>query len=276
MSDFAPELNLLRARAMELELALEEARKELVIGSAFSGRGDPGQDIASYPGLSSRMAAAAANAQSVLSNPPSAQVTIELVTEDGMGSQFVEPERVEVQDDGTVTYVVKAWASRFQHLWNKVVNFPLNAELLATGRVYGTPQGPADELKMWLIVRRDLNMPIEKGYPQAGHGYLTCYAITRELNPEVAISYVNSSQAKISVGVKSEDELLKAFEACREAGLVACLVKDAARTVFNEETYTVACVGPCKRDELPKRVKKLQLLKSDHWAIAADQILTQT
>jgi len=36
-------------------------------------------------------------------------IDIELVTDDGYGSQYVEPERICVQEDGTITVTVRAW-----------------------------------------------------------------------------------------------------------------------------------------------------------------------
>jgi len=34
---------------------------------------------------------------------------IKLITEDGMGTQYVPAERVEIENDGSLTFVVKAW-----------------------------------------------------------------------------------------------------------------------------------------------------------------------
>jgi len=39
--------------------------------------------------------------------PPN--ISIKLVTDDGMGSQYIYPEKVEIEDNGDITVVVKAW-----------------------------------------------------------------------------------------------------------------------------------------------------------------------
>jgi len=38
---------------------------------------------------------------------------IKLVTDCGKGSLYVEPERLEVEDDGSVTIVVRAWRDAY-------------------------------------------------------------------------------------------------------------------------------------------------------------------
>lgn len=133
-------------------------------------------------------------------------------------------------------------------------------EGLVDGGLHQTADANAPEKKMWLIVRTDIDMPVEKAMPQAGHGYLTSWVRGLLSNPEVALAYLNEAQSKISVRVKSEAQLLKMYALCEEAGLPCILIKDAARTFFPEPTYTVACVGPCLITDLPVKVAKLRLL----------------
>lgn len=40
------------------------------------------------------------------------KLDVKLVTPCGQGSQFVQPESIDVQDDGTITVVVKAWKDK--------------------------------------------------------------------------------------------------------------------------------------------------------------------
>lgn len=123
-----------------------------------------------------------------------------------------------------------------------------------------------EERKMWLIVRKDLlklDIPgvFSKMLGQSGHGFLNSWIRGLLKSSEETVDYLQIAQPKIVVGVNNEAQLIKAYEAAEAAGLPCALIKDAARTVFTEATYTVACVGPCYRDELPKRVEKLQLLQ---------------
>ena len=117
------------------------------------------------------------------------------------------------------------------------------------------------ELRMWLFIRKDLPMPPGKLAAQAGHGYGTCLWLSNERDPNLVAMYMSCAQAKIAVGVKDEKDLLNCIEACQEAGLVAVAIKDAARTFFDEATYTVGAVGPCYRKHLPKRVSRLRLFE---------------
>jgi peptidyl-tRNA hydrolase len=117
------------------------------------------------------------------------------------------------------------------------------------------------DLRMWLFVREDLPMPLGKFAAQAGHGYSTCLWFSNQHDPNLVATYMDGAQGKIAVSVKNEEELLKCVEACKEAGLVAVSVKDAAHTVFEKPTYTVGAVGPCYRKDLPKRVSRLRLFE---------------
>jgi len=146
-----------------------------------------------------------------------------------------------------------------------------NLDSVRTGVVQElrTPEqiGPS-ELRMWLFIRKDLPMPAGKLAAQAGHGFGTCLWLANEKDPALAASYMRHAQGKISVGVKDEAELLSAVEACKQAGLVAVAVKDAAHTVFTEPTYTVGAVGPCYREQLPKKVSRLRLFTD--WPVSGD------
>lgn len=124
------------------------------------------------------------------------------------------------------------------------------------------------ELRMWLLVRLDLRMPLGKFAAQAGHGYTTGLWLSSQRDPVLVETYMRHSQAKIAVGVRHEQELLACIAECEEAGLIAVAIKDAGRTVFERPTVTVGAVGPCYRKDLPKRVRRLRLF--DTWQAQAD------
>jgi peptidyl-tRNA hydrolase len=139
----------------------------------------------------------------------------------------------------------------------------IDPELLRTGIVRGPGGKSGSELKVWVVVREDTGMSFGKAIAQTGHAFTTVYAITHHFDDTKAYQWLNSGQPKLSKRVKNEAKLLKAFDDCRAAGLVAVLVEDEARTEFTEKTFTAACVGPCLFEELPKSVKSLQLIKED-------------
>lgn len=126
------------------------------------------------------------------------------------------------------------------------------------------------ELRMWLFIRKDLPMPGGKLAAQAGHGFGTCLWLSTERDPALVRAYIDQAQSKASVGVRDERELLQVVDACREAGLVAVAVEDAASTVFDEPTWTVGAVGPCYRHELPRKAARLRLFSDDAVAGARD------
>lgn len=149
----------------------------------------------------------------------------------------------------------------------EVIKRYIDPAVLSDGAIDGSkhqvPDPNVPEKKMWVLVRTDIKMPIEKGMPQAGHGFLVSWVRALFQNPVVALGYLNEAQPKISVRIKKEADLHKAYRLCQEAGLPSVLILDAARTWFPEPTYTVVCVGPCLRSELPTFVGKLQLLVTE-------------
>lgn len=122
---------------------------------------------------------------------------------------------------------------------------------------------PERELKMWLLVRKDLSISLPKAVIQSGHVFGTCMVNAYIKNPDLVKEYMSHAQPKISVRVKNLNELEKCVALCREAGIEACLVTDAGRTEFDGPTMTFGVVGPCYRENLPKRVRGLQMLKDE-------------
>lgn len=127
-----------------------------------------------------------------------------------------------------------------------------------------------NELKMWLIVRQDLNMPAGKLAAQAGHGFMNAaFALLAKSDPSNfdceptrrLREYMSGSHPKIVVRVKDERELTRAYDEASEANLSPVIIIDEGRTVFGEPTPTVVCVGPCYKEELPKFIQRLQLYK---------------
>ncbi|NTF17812.1 hypothetical protein G6L37_05315 [Agrobacterium rubi] len=121
---------------------------------------------------------------------------------------------------------------------------------------------PSDDPRMWLFVRTDLVIPLEKLIAQGGHVAATC-AVNAFRRGDVALvdNWMSRGQAKITKRARSEAELRKIYELCHSAGLSASLVTDAGRTFFDEATVTMAAVGPCMRTQLPKSVDALRLLQ---------------
>jgi PTH2 family peptidyl-tRNA hydrolase len=129
------------------------------------------------------------------------------------------------------------------------------------------------ELKMWLIVRGDLpEMTVGKLAIQSGHAFQLLGEIARKQDPEVWLRYLANSMPKISVKVPSAAGLERACREAEAVGIPALAITDEGRTCFSGPTLTVAAVGPCTRDSLPKFIARLQLLKDPEIALPEDFI----
>jgi len=131
---------------------------------------------------------------------------------------------------------------------------------------------PVNELKMWLVVRKDLrtidDKPIPKGKlaGQSGHAFerLTARIFrTGGKLLETYEQYERDNTPKIIVTCKNLAALERAERECEAAGIATYKVTDAGRTVFPEPTTTVLALGPYLRNDLPKFVKDLQLMKEE-------------
>ncbi len=104
-----------------------------------------------------------------------------------------------------------------------------------------------NELKMVIVVRKDLNMRTGKIVAQTGHAVLG--AVLRNMdcytNSEKIRNWYLGNQKKICVYVNSEKELLDIKENCIKKDINHYLVQDLGLTEFNNiSTYTCIAIGP--------------------------------
>lgn len=136
-------------------------------------------------------------------------------------------------------------------------------------------RSPDEELKMWLVVRADLDQHTIDGKPitapklagQAGHAFERLTSKIYETGEAVLAKYrvyVEHNTPKIVVKCKNLAALDRAEAECIEAGIPCYKVTDAGRTVFVEPTTTVLALGPSYREDLPQFVKKFQLMKDNN------------
>lgn len=117
------------------------------------------------------------------------------------------------------------------------------------------------ELKMWLAVRTDL--PISKGKlaVQAMHAAGWLHLIVARDNPALMEAYMADATPKICVRVKSQAQLERVVREADAAGVPRYIVTDAGRSEIPAGTQTVCLFGPAYRDELPKFLDGLQVMK---------------
>ena len=116
------------------------------------------------------------------------------------------------------------------------------------------------ELKMWIAVRADLDMPVGKLCAQVGHGVASTLMAALQADPQNVADYFSNSQTKIAVRVNSEVELIRVHDEARQIGIPTALIMDAGRTIFAEPTRTVCAFGPCEPEKLTGFLKRLRLL----------------
>jgi PTH2 family peptidyl-tRNA hydrolase len=99
-------------------------------------------------------------------------------------------------------------------------------------------------MKQVIIVRSDLNMRRGKEAAQAAHASLTAVLAYSD-SPLVRRWLRDFGGCKIVVSVASEGELIAAYNAARDAGMICALIQDAGRTEFaGVHTFTAVAIGP--------------------------------
>ena len=132
-----------------------------------------------------------------------------------------------------------------------------------------------ENIKQLIIVRKDLEMPAGKLAAQVSHASLLAFLNSldkksreAEKNQEIYIldksncsyDWIHGSFAKVVLGVKNENQLLKYKKIAEENGIPFALITDEGRTCFDgEPTITCLGVGPYDNDTLDKFFKRLRL-----------------
>ena len=135
------------------------------------------------------------------------------------------------------------------------------------------------EVKQYIIVRTDLPMNAGKLAAQASHACMKVFFDKFEhtqiclkksdgelvdglvyIPSEAEMQWINGRFTKITKKVKNENQLLKVYQAAKDAGLNASLIKDAGLFGLEGENYTCVAVGPNYVEDCEPVVGKLQLL----------------
>jgi len=117
---------------------------------------------------------------------------------------------------------------------------------------------PKDDLRIYCVVRIDINMPLGKLIAQTGHGFMG--ALVGCKDEDLKARYLGAAFTKIALKGKNLNALERAKRECDELGITTALITDSGRTVFNEPTVTCLGIGPVTYDQLPKYVQKMHLL----------------
>jgi len=118
------------------------------------------------------------------------------------------------------------------------------------------PKGP---YKMLLIVRMDLKMDKGKIAAQCCHACLGCYKRSTKRNPKLLHAWEYDGQAKVTLKVNSEEEMLELEKEASKAGLITCVIQDAGRTQVAAGSRTVLGIGPASVAAIDKITSHLKL-----------------
>lgn len=136
----------------------------------------------------------------------------------------------------------------------------MSAPVLSGGEAWYLRSAMAPELKMWIVVRSDLDMSTGKACAQAGHAVGRLHLIANDRDPEKFSAYISDAAAKITVRADSEHMLLRVEREAVAANLPACLVRDAGRSELPPGTATACAFGPAYHEELPSFLRRLRVL----------------
>ena len=121
------------------------------------------------------------------------------------------------------------------------------------------------EIKMVIIVRKDLRMSIGKCAAQVAHAaFLNLDHDTLDkkfIVMENEREWISTGSKVVVLGVDSENELFDITHKATAAGIKSMLVFDAGRTAFhNVATTTCASIGPCESNVIDTITGHLSLL----------------
>ena len=108
------------------------------------------------------------------------------------------------------------------------------------------------EMKMVIVMRRDLHMRKGKIAAQAGHACVSVVLAAMERNGSAGATaeeardalsaWLTDGQKKVCVYVDGEEALLEVHRALEERGILSVLIQDAGHTEFHGEP-TLTCLA---------------------------------
>lgn len=119
-----------------------------------------------------------------------------------------------------------------------------------------------DTLRLYAIVRNDLGMTPGKCCSQAGHAYLGAFIEASKQTPEAAAVYAEDLPGTKVCLQASTEQIHRARLELQQAGIPHFVTIDSGcQNFFNgNPILTSIGFGPCSTRQLPKYIRKLQLL----------------
>lgn len=111
--------------------------------------------------------------------------------------------------------------------------------------------------KQVIVVRTDLKLGKGKLAAQVAHASLESYLRAPQKDQK---AWLEESQKKVVLKVKSEYDLVILFDKAKRAGLPATLIKDAGLTQIPPGTKTAVGIGPAEAEKIDVITGSLSLL----------------
>ncbi len=130
---------------------------------------------------------------------------------------------------------------------------------------------PDDEqyYHMYAILRTDLDMPVGKLLSQSGHAFTDSLKAAEKKHPEIYANYRNwcnesndafNGGAKVSMKAKNSNQLIKAYNLARQAGIPCAIVVDKNHILpphfKGQPIITALGIGPCTQEEAQHITKR--------------------
>lgn len=119
--------------------------------------------------------------------------------------------------------------------------------------------GTSEELKLILVVRKDLSMGKGKVAAQCSHAAVAAYKQLQRRDPDLLKQWEYYGQPKVVVKADDEESLLELWQKAKALGLPVSLIQDAGRTQIAPGSRTVLGVGPGPGDLIDKVTGHLKL-----------------
>jgi PTH2 family peptidyl-tRNA hydrolase len=121
-------------------------------------------------------------------------------------------------------------------------------------------------LRLYAIVRADLDMPVGKLAAQAGHAYEKSLLAALRDDPEILDAYhgADGLGTKVCLSANSEFRLLRAYEEAKAAGIPCALIIDQHHVLpphFDGSPIVTALgIGPARKADVCAITKRFSVL----------------
>jgi len=117
-----------------------------------------------------------------------------------------------------------------------------------------------EEIKQVIVMRSDLGMGKGKIAAQASHASIEAFLGARRQNEKEAQKWKKEGMPKSVLKVENEKELVRIFQAAKDANLPCALIQDAGKTQIEPGSRTCVGIGPARAGEIDRITGELSLL----------------